>query len=108
MRTLPPFGDRSRRRIGLLGGSFNPAHDGHVHISREALTRLALDEVWWLISPQNPLKPAKGMAPLAQRLAEARSVAAAEARIVVTDVERHLGTARTHDTLRNACRRYPA
>ncbi|MBL4720339.1 MAG: hypothetical protein JKY20_04295, partial [Alphaproteobacteria bacterium] len=44
------------RRIGLLGGSFNPAHDGHVHISETALTRLHLDEVWWLVSPQNPLK----------------------------------------------------
>ena len=59
------------RRIGLLGGSFNPAHGGHRHISREALERLGLDEVWWLVSPQNPLKPTDGMAPFAERLAEA-------------------------------------
>ena len=52
------------RRIGLLGGSFNPAHDGHRYISTEALRRLGLDEVWWLVSPQNPLKSESGMAPL--------------------------------------------
>ena len=63
------------KRIGLLGGSFNPAHSGHRHISLEAMRLLALDEVWWLVSPQNPLKTAAGMAPLAARLASARRVA---------------------------------
>ena len=58
----------SARRIGLLGGSFNPAHQGHLHISRLALSRLDLDEVWWLVSPQNPLKPTAGMMPFAERL----------------------------------------
>lgn len=52
-----------RLRIGLLGGSFNPAHAGHLHISKLALQRLGLDYVWWLVSPQNPLKPVTGMAP---------------------------------------------
>ncbi len=56
------------RRIGLLGGSFNPAHRGHLHLSLTALQRLDLDEVWWLVSPQNPLKPVAGMAPFAARL----------------------------------------
>ena len=56
---------RRRRTVGLLGGSFNPAHDGHRHISLMALKRLGLDEVWWMVSPQNPLKPAAGMAPFA-------------------------------------------
>ncbi|TAK98007.1 MAG: nicotinate-nucleotide adenylyltransferase [Rhodospirillaceae bacterium] len=106
MKTLPPFGDRRRLRIGLLGGSFNPAHDGHVHVSREALKRLSLHQVWWLVSPQNPLKPAQGMAPLAQRMAAARSVAG-DPRIIVTDVERRLGTTRTHATLRLLAKRYP-
>ena len=50
-----------RARIGLLGGSFNPAHDGHRHISLLAIDRLGLDRVWWLVSPQNPLKPVAGM-----------------------------------------------
>jgi nicotinate-nucleotide adenylyltransferase len=103
---LPPFGDRRRIRVGLLGGSFNPAHAGHLHISREALKRLGLDQVWWLVSPQNPLKPVAGMQPLAQRLATARAVAKSTA-IVVTDVERILGTAYTYATLRTLIRRFP-
>ena len=78
-----PLGDRpakplrtgTRRAIGLLGGSFNPAHEGHRHISLTAMKRLGLDEIWWLVSPQNPLKPVRGMAPFAQRLAGARAAA---------------------------------
>ena len=107
----PPFGDRRRRRIGILGGSFNPAHAGHLHISREALKRLGLHQVWWLVSPQNPLKATRGMAPLVQRLAHARKVAsdpkAGGPKIVVTDLERQLGTTRTALTLDALERRYP-
>jgi nicotinate-nucleotide adenylyltransferase len=95
-----------RRRIGLLGGSFNPAHEGHVHISRVALKRLRLDEIWWLVSPQNPLKPAAGMAPLQDRLAAARDLTRSR-RIRATDVERHLGTRYTVDTVAALQRRYP-
>lgn len=95
---LSPWGDRRRARIGLLGGSFNPAHDGHRHISLEALKRLGLDEVWWLVSPQNPLKPRAGMASLAERLAGARRVAD-HPRIRVTDLEHHFATAYTAETL---------
>ena len=62
-------GGVGRQRIGLLGGSFNPAHDGHLYISREAMKRLRLDAVWWLVSPQNPLKTTGEMAPLAERAA---------------------------------------
>jgi len=91
--------------VGLLGGSFNPAHAGHRHISLIALKALALDEVWWLVSPQNPLKPVAGMAPLAERLAEARRVAA-HPRIRVTDIERRLGTRYTADSLAALKRRY--
>lgn len=94
------------QRIGLLGGSFNPAHDGHRYISDVALKRLRLDAVWWLVSPQNPLKPVSGMAPLAERLARARKVAD-HPRIRVTDLERQLGTRYTADTLEMLVRRYP-
>ena len=96
-----------RARIGLLGGSFNPAHEGHLHISREALKRLDLDEVWWLVSPQNPLKQRAGMAPLADRLKRARALVAGEKRLRVTDLETRLGTYYTVDTLRALRRRLP-
>jgi nicotinate-nucleotide adenylyltransferase len=94
------------RRIGLLGGSFNPAHDGHRHISLAALRRLRLDEVWWLVSPQNPLKPVEGMAEFETRLEGARSVAR-HPRIRVCDIERRLGTHYTCDTLRALVKRFP-
>jgi nicotinate-nucleotide adenylyltransferase len=88
-----------RLRIGLLGGSFNPAHEGHRAISREALKRLRLDRVWWLVSPQNPLKPADQTTDLEQRLTAARAIAD-HPRVVVTDLERRIGTRYTVDTLR--------
>jgi nicotinate-nucleotide adenylyltransferase len=91
----------------LLGGSFNPAHGGHLHISRMALQRLDLDEVWWLVSPQNPLKPSAGMAPFAQRVKRARAAAAAHRRIVVTGIEAKLGSRYTADTLALLRRRLP-
>jgi nicotinate-nucleotide adenylyltransferase len=91
---------------GLLGGSFNPAHGGHRRISLFALRRLGLDEVWWLVSPGNPLKPAEGMAPLAARLASARAQSR-RAPIRATAIERELGTRYTVDTLRALKRRYP-
>jgi nicotinate-nucleotide adenylyltransferase len=87
-----------RQRIGLLGGSFNPAHAGHLAISVEAVKRLRLDRVWWLVSPQNPLKPTDQTADLEQRLAAARTVAD-DPRIGVTDLERRIGTRYTVDTL---------
>lgn len=104
---LPSFGDRRRRRIGILGGSFNPAHEGHLHISREALKRLNLDQVWWLVSPQNPLKALETMAQANQRLAIAKTLAAADPRILVTDVEQRMGDNRTAHSLQSLCRHYP-
>jgi nicotinate-nucleotide adenylyltransferase len=92
--------------VGLLGGSFNPAHEGHAHISRLALKHLALDEIWWLVSPQNPLKPVKGMAPLPQRMAAARALVP-DRRVKVTDLERRLATRYTVDTLKALRRRFP-
>jgi nicotinate-nucleotide adenylyltransferase len=95
-------------RIGLLGGSFNPAHDGHVHISLLALRLLRLDAVWWLVSPQNPLKPAADMAPFAERLSGAERVARGHAGIRVTDIEARLGTRYSVDTLEALVRAFPA
>jgi nicotinate-nucleotide adenylyltransferase len=93
-------------RVGLLGGSFNPAHRAHRRISLAAIAELGLDEVWWLVSPGNPLKPAAGMAPLAARFASAVRMAR-RAPIRVTAIERELGTRFTIDTLRALQRRYP-
>lgn len=94
------------RRIGLLGGSFNPAHRAHRAMSLAAATALGLDEVWWLVSPGNPLKPKAGMAPFAARLASARAQARRSI-IRVSDIERRLGTVYTADTLTALTRRYP-
>ena len=71
---FPRFGDRRRIRVGLLGGSFNPAHDGHRLVAKMALRRLRLDQVWLLVSPGNPLKSSDGMAPLAERLSDSDPV----------------------------------
>jgi nicotinate-nucleotide adenylyltransferase len=95
------------RRIGLLGGSFNPAHAGHLHVSRQALRLLELNEVWWLVSPQNPLKPEKGMAPLRDRMDGAWQMAHDEPEISVTDIEAELGTIYTIDTLEALHQRHP-
>ncbi|HXZ00112.1 MAG TPA: nicotinate-nucleotide adenylyltransferase [Stellaceae bacterium] len=94
------------RRVGLLGGSFNPAHEGHLHISREALKRLKLDEIWWLVAPRNPLKPAGGMAPFRRRFASARRMAR-NPRIKVLDLETRLGTRYTVDTVTALQRIFP-
>jgi nicotinate-nucleotide adenylyltransferase len=91
---------------GLLGGSFNPAHGAHRAITRGAIDALGLDEAWWLVSPGNPLKPRKGMAPLAARVRSARAMAR-RLPVKVTAIERRLGTVYTIDTLRALKRRYP-
>ena len=94
-------------RIGLLGGSFNPAHRGHRRMSLAALDALGLDQVWWLVSPGNPLKPAKGMAPYPARLASARAMAR-RSRIRVSDFEADAGTRYTVDTIAALLRRWPS
>lgn len=94
------------KAVGLLGGSFNPAHRGHRRISLDAIAALGLDEVWWLVSPGNPLKPDEGMAPLAARLASARAMAR-HAPIQPTAIEQRLGTRYTVDTIDRLRRRYP-
>jgi nicotinate-nucleotide adenylyltransferase len=92
-------------RIGLFGGSFDPPHDGHRAVSLEALKRLGLDQVWWLVSPQNPLKP-HAPADLERRIAAARKLAN-HPRIKVTGIEAALGTTYTADTLRKLQERLP-
>ncbi len=91
--------------VGLFGGSFDPAHAGHVHVSREALKRFGLDRVWWLVSPGNPLKAA-GPAPIDRRLAYARNLVT-HPRIEVTDIEARLGTRYTGETLEALFQLYP-
>lgn len=102
----PCGGSGQRRRIGLLGGSFNPAHRGHRRISLFAVEALGLDEVWWLVSPGNPLKPKAGMAPLNARLRKAQALARRSI-IRATAMEAALGTRYTADTLAALQRRYP-
>ena len=108
VRDLPPamLSPPAMTRVGLLGGSFNPAHGGHRRISLHALRQLGLDEVWWLVSPGNPLKAKAGMAPLAARFLSARR-AARRAPIRPTAIEAELGTLYTIDTLRALRRRFP-
>ena len=101
----PPGPIAPGMRIGLLGGSFNPAHDGHVHVSEVALKRLKLDYVWWLVTPQNPLKPTTGMASLHDRLHAARQVAR-HPRIIVMDIEHDFHTHYSFDTLRALQQRF--
>ena len=96
MRMVLP-GPVAGRRIGLLGGSFNPAHAGHQHVAETALKRLRLDAVWWIVARGNPLKSGHG--DFADRLASARA-AAQGPRQRVTDVEARLGLTYTIDTLR--------
>lgn len=91
--------------IGLLGGSFDPAHAGHAHITREALKRFGLDRVWWLVSPGNPLKE-RGPAPMGKRIARAHAVMQ-HPRVEVTGIEAQLGTRYTAQTLKALRMLYP-
>ena len=92
----PPFGDG--QRIGLFGGSFNPAHRGHLMVALYALKRLQLDWVWWLVAPQNPLKNPAETGEYAARLAATRRIAR-HPRFVVSDLERQIGSRTTAQTL---------
>lgn len=98
-----PFA-RPGQRVGLLGGSFDPPHSGHVHITLEAMKRFDLDRVWWLVSPGNPLKD-RGPAPLRDRLRAARALMR-HPRVDVTDIEARMGTRVTADTIAALQQRY--
>lgn len=94
------------RIIGLLGGSFNPAHAGHLHISEYALKKLGVDEVWWLVSPQNPLKSADSLADYSKRFASAVGVTRGNRRIFISDIEQAINSRYTYQTLIYLARRY--
>lgn len=93
-------------RVGLFGGSFNPAHDGHAHVAETAMRRLGLDRVVWLVSPQNPLKGSDDTQPLSKRMASAAAVAPGPS-MIVSDAETRMGTRWTVDTVRALTARHP-
>ena len=103
----PGFSLAPGMRIGLYGGSFNPAHEGHAHVAETAKRRLGLDRVIWLVSPQSPLKSAEETADLAQRMAGARMLAKGPG-MIVSDVESALGSSYTIDTVRALKARFPS
>lgn len=103
-RSTIPYA-RPGQVVGLFGGSFDPPHQGHVHVTREAMKAFGLDRVWLLVSPGNPLKK-RGPAPLAQRVAAAREVMR-HPRVEVTDIEALTGTRATADTMAALRRLYP-
>ena len=101
LKGMPPL-----KTVGLMGGSFNPAHKGHRAISLFAMDSLGLDAYYWMVSPGNPLKSASGMAPLSARMASAKAQAR-RTPIKVTAIERDLGTVYTVDSLQKMVARYP-
>ncbi|MCI1438740.1 MAG: nicotinate-nucleotide adenylyltransferase [Acetobacter indonesiensis] len=104
--SIPTAGDLRRGRIGLLGGSFNPAHEGHVAIALRALRALRLDQVWFMVSPGNPMKAASSMAPFTQRLQSVLQLVDGH-KLVATDIEARLGTRYTVDTILKLQKRFP-
>lgn len=102
----PGFHLEPGMRVGLYGGSFNPAHDGHAHVAETARKRLGLDRVIWLVSPQNPLKSRHETAPLAERMAGVRR-RARDRGMIVSDVETRMGSQYTIDTVRALKARFP-
>lgn len=96
---------RAGMRIGLLGGSFDPAHQGHLQITKAALQQFDLDQLWWLVSPGNPLK-AQAPASMARRVQAARDLVT-DPNVLISDIEAQLGTRYTAETLRALRRVYP-
>ncbi len=96
------------RRVGLMGGSFNPPHAGHLQISRQAIKRLGLDQVWWLVSPQNPMKPSDETRPFDERFEECLALTADDRQIVVSDLEELLDLQMSADTMQALTAAFPA
>ncbi len=93
-------------RIGVFGGTFNPAHEGHAHVAEVAQKRLGLHKVWWLVTPQNPLKSRRGARPLAARMLSAAAMARGPAALV-SDLEARWGLGYTAQTIEALHRRFP-
>ena len=96
----------SGQRVGLFGGSFNPPHEGHVHVSEQALRKLNLSQVWWLVTPGNPLKDTSKLAPLAERVVACQKISP-DPRVKITACELNLPTRYTADTLAHIVARNP-
>ena len=104
-RSLPPLACAGQR-IGVMGGTFNPPHEGHALVASTALRRLKLDQLWWMVTPGNPLKSGNGLPPLAERLAASRRLVT-DPRIIVTGFEEGLGQSYTYATLSYLAGRMP-
>lgn len=104
LRSAIPYA-RPGQVVGLFGGSFDPPHQGHVHVTLEAMKAFGLDRVWWLVSPGNPLK-SRGPAPIDQRVEAARTIMR-HPKVEVTNIEDLTGTRATADTLAALRRLYP-
>lgn len=94
-------------RVGLLGGSFNPAHAGHLHIARLAMARFSLDAVWWIVTPQSPLKEEHGTAPYAQRYQGVETLIRRQPKMVATHLEDRLDTRYTFETVQALRKHFP-
>lgn len=94
-------------RIGILGGSFNPPHEGHVHISKMALKSLQLDAIWWLVTPQNPLKTSDGLLPLQKRIELSEDILDHHPKIIVTGMEQEFKTTYSYATIKKLKLYYP-
>jgi nicotinate-nucleotide adenylyltransferase len=101
------FHSRLRLKIGLVGGSFNPAHDGHIHVALKARQQLGLDQIWWLVSPQNPLKSSLGMASHEKRVANARKLVTPYPFLRVIEPESGLPSNYTYNTLKYMIKTMP-
>lgn len=112
MRSLPSARVRRKEaalpgmRIGLFGGTFNPAHEGHAHVAETALKLLDLHKVWWLVTPQNPLKSPRGARPLEARMLSAAAIARGPS-MLVSDLESRWGLAYTAETIAALRARFP-
>ena len=102
----PGFALSRGMKVGLYGGSFNPAHEGHAHVAETARQRLGLDRVIWLVAPQNPLKSSDENRPIARRMAGVRAFAR-DRGMIVSDVESRIGTQYTLDTVLALRARFP-
>lgn len=103
----PPFYPRIKGKIGLFGGSFNPTHDGHVYVSQQAIKRLGLDQLWWLVSPCNPLKNKAELLGDSERLSQAQLSTKKNPAIKITLLEQLFGCNYTVETLKNIKKIYP-